>query len=77
MRITTFRSFEEKRSGIVDFEKENKINYNIQSFRTIAAIFVIIIHITAYMEKNNATFFNYFFYRRILDFILNIQSFPN
>lgn len=71
MRVTTFRSFEKKKGGIVDFEKTNNINYNIQTFRTIAAIFVIIIHITAYMEKDNATFLNYFFYRRNLDFGVN------
>lgn len=71
MKITSFRSSERKKEKIVDFEKENKINYNIQSFRTIAAIFVIIIHITAYMAESNATFLNYFFYRRTLDFGVN------
>lgn len=47
-------------------------NYNIEKVRTISAIMVILIHITAYIfSTEKAMFFNYYFYRYNLNFAVN------
>lgn len=47
----------------------NKHNYTIDKFKFIAAIAVVLIHVTAFLETEElATFANYYWYRHLLNF---------
>lgn len=49
--------------------EKQSYNYTIDKFKFVAAIAVVLIHVTAFLETENvATFANYYWYRHLLNF---------